>query len=520
MIKKVVITIICFSFIFGFLPFAQAGQTKVDAYFFHSVTCSYCVKEADYLVKLKKELPYLQIHSFELSRKREYGQLLADVAKELNFRISGIPVLFIGEQKFVGFGGEMTTGQSIKETVVGCYVNGCRDVVGPFVYERTSGEQAEILHVNEDEDDPSTLRQAQGSGSGEDEEEIAEVAEVTPVSTKDEPASIEEVVGEEEGVVQGVELEEGLESDELAMAVADLEVIEKTEESMPGFEGSGVDLSMDVVPADEIALEPVIEVEAAGSTVSEDEISEKIDLPFFGEVEVKSLSLPVLTIAIAALDGFNPCAMWVLLFLISLLLGMKNRKRMWILGSTFIVASGAVYFLFLSAWLKVILFYGMVIWLRIAIAAVAIASGIYHIREFWLNRSGCKVTNDKKRQKIFAKLRAVTQRQEFWLALGGIILLAAAVNLVELVCSAGLPAVYTSVLGMSNLPGWQYYLYLILYIVVFMLDDLIVFFIAMTALRMVGISSKYSRWSNLIGGIIILIIGVLLVLRPEWLTFH
>ena len=244
------------------------------------------------------------------------------------------------------------------------------------------------------------------------------------------------------------------------------------------------------------------------------------NLPFLGELDLNSFSLPVLTIIIGGLDGFNPCAMWVLLFLISLLLNMKNRRRMWILGSAFIIVSGTVYFLFLSAWLNVILFYGMVTWLRIVIAIVAIASGLYHLREYYLNRPGCKVANDEKRQKVFGKLKEITQRQSFWVALSGIILLAVAVNLVELLCSAGLPAVYTSVLTMSVLPAWQYYLYLLLYIIIFMLDDLIIFFIAMKALRMVGISSKYSRWSSLIGGIIILALGILLIVRPEWLSFH
>jgi hypothetical protein len=245
-----------------------------------------------------------------------------------------------------------------------------------------------------------------------------------------------------------------------------------------------------------------------------------VHLPFIGQVDLKAFSLPVLTIILGTLDGFNPCAMWVLLFLISLLLNMPNRKRMWILGAVFIIASSAVYFLFLAAWLNVILFYGLVSWLRIAIAVVAIGSGLYHLREFYLNRSGCKAADDKKRQKIFAKLRAITQSQLFWVALGGIILLAAAVNLIEMVCSAGLPAIYTSVLSMSHLPAWQYYAYLLLYIFFYMLDDLVVFFVAMIALRTVGISSKYSRWSNLIGGIIIFIIGVLLIFRPTWLSFH
>lgn len=250
------------------------------------------------------------------------------------------------------------------------------------------------------------------------------------------------------------------------------------------------------------------------------ELPETINLPIIGEIKIQALPLPLFTVLIAAVDGFNPCAMWVLLFLISLLLGMQNRKRMWILGSTFVITSGLVYFLFLSAWLNLFLFLGFVLWIRMAVGLVALGSGGYHLRDYWLNRNGgCKVTDSKKRRLVFEKIRNITQMQKFWLALLGIIALAFAVNLVELICSAGLPAVYTQVLALSNLANWQYSLYLLLYILVFMLDDLFVFFIAMTTLQMKAISSHYTRWSGLVGGIIMVIIGLLLLFKPGWLMF-
>lgn len=249
-------------------------------------------------------------------------------------------------------------------------------------------------------------------------------------------------------------------------------------------------------------------------------LPEVIALPFFGDVEIKSLSLPVLTLVIGALDGFNPCAMWVLLFLISLLLQMQDPRRMWILGTAFILASGAVYFLFMTAWLNLFLFLGFIVWIRIIVGLVALFSGGYNLKEYWTNKnSACKVAGSEKRQNTFSKLKAITQKKQLWLALLGIVLLAGAVNLVELVCSAGLPAVYTKVLTLSNLPVWQYYLYLLLYIFIFMLDDMIVFAIAMITLRATGLTTKYTRLSHLIGGLLMLIIGLLLLFKPGWLMF-
>jgi len=251
-----------------------------------------------------------------------------------------------------------------------------------------------------------------------------------------------------------------------------------------------------------------------------DKFPDTINLPFIGEVNAKNVSLPFLTFLIAATDGFNPCAMWVLLFLISLLLGMEDKRRMWVLGSAFILASGIVYFLFLSAWLNLFLFLGFVFWIRIIIGLVALGSGGFHLRTAWKNRDGgCEVVNTDKRKRIFEKLRELATEKKFWVALLGIVALAFAVNLVELVCSAGLPAVYTQVLALANLPLWQYYGYLLFYILIFMLDDLLVFVIAMTTLRMKALSSRYTKWSGWVGGIIMILIGLLLLFKPGWIMF-
>lgn len=245
-----------------------------------------------------------------------------------------------------------------------------------------------------------------------------------------------------------------------------------------------------------------------------------IDLPIIGKINAFDFSLPLLAIIIGALDGFNPCAMWTLLFLISLLMGLKSRRRMFILGSAFIVASSAVYFMFMAAWLQLILFLGFVFWVRLAIGAVAIAGGGHSLYSFFTEKgSGCKVTGSEKRQQIFERMKAIAQQNSLYLALGGIVLLAFAVNLVELVCSAGFPALFTQVLSLSELATWQYYAYIALYIFFFMLDDMIIFAIAMFTLQATGISTKYGRVSKLVGGILMLIIGLLLIFKPDLLMF-
>jgi len=254
--------------------------------------------------------------------------------------------------------------------------------------------------------------------------------------------------------------------------------------------------------------------------VSKKTIPEKLNLPIIGEVETKNISLPLLTILIAGLDGFNPCAMWVLLFLISLLFGMQNKKRLWIFGSVFIVTSAFVYFLFMVAWLKLVTFLSFIFWVRLAIGGVALWAAYSNLKEYFTNPTGgCKVTGEKKRQKVFEYLKKIITERNFIIAFLGIIALAFVVNLVELVCSLGLPAVYTQILALSNLPGWLYYLYLILYVFIFVLPLLFIFIVSMKTLQLTGISTKRGRIVRLIAGIIMLILGLLMIFKPELLMF-
>lgn len=248
--------------------------------------------------------------------------------------------------------------------------------------------------------------------------------------------------------------------------------------------------------------------------------SQTLNVPLWGQLDLAQASLPLITIIIGLLDGFNPCAMWTLIFLISLLLGIENKTRMWVLGAAFIVTSAVVYFIFMAAWLNAIIFLGLVLWVRILIGLFALGGGGWSVKRFWTEKdSGCEINESDQRRQTLARLKTAVYNKKFVLALAGIIALAFTVNLVEMVCSAGLPAIYTQVLVMNNLPTWQYYGYLLLYIFFFMLDDLLVFIVAMTTLRLTGLSTKYSRWSNLAGGLLMIIIGLLLIFKHEWLMF-
>lgn len=248
--------------------------------------------------------------------------------------------------------------------------------------------------------------------------------------------------------------------------------------------------------------------------------SNDVTVPILGKVDAKTVSLPLLAVVIGLADGFNPCAMWVLLFLISMLLGMKNRKRMWMLGITFILTSAIMYTLFMVAWLHIAASAMQQVLLRTLIALVAIIAGAYNLHKYFKEPDGCTVTNKKQRKQIFEKIKKFTKEKSLILALVGVITLAITVNLVELACSAGLPLLFTSVLAMNDLNAFEYGLYIFIYIFFFLIDDIIIFLIAMKTMEVKGISTKYGKYSSLIGGILMLLIGALLILKPEWIMFN
>ena len=252
-----------------------------------------------------------------------------------------------------------------------------------------------------------------------------------------------------------------------------------------------------------------------------DEREYKITIPLIGEVDLSTFSLPIISIIMGLVDGFNPCAMWILLFLIAMLFNMKDRKKMWTLGLTFIGTSAFIYFLFMMAWLKINDYFNSIKTLQVLVGIFAISFGSINLYRFFKERKsdGCTIIKKEKRQFVFSHIRKIVENKSFVLAMIGIIILAIIVNLIELLCSLGLPVMFTEILSLNNLSSNKYFFYIGLYILFFMLDDIIVFGASMLTLQSKAISTKYNKYSHLIGGIIMLIIGILIILKPEWLAF-
>jgi hypothetical protein len=243
-----------------------------------------------------------------------------------------------------------------------------------------------------------------------------------------------------------------------------------------------------------------------------EEPKHKIKLPFIGEIVLSDYSLPALAVILGLVDGFNPCAMWVLVYLISLVATLRDRKRIWLIVGSFVLASGILYFLFMTVWLNVFLLIGYVKAVTIVVGLVALGGGTLQVREVVKTKGAivCEVTDEESRKKTMTKVQKIVSSPLTWGILAGIIALAFTVNAVEFVCSAAIPAVFTQVLSLASLTTFQYYSYILLYVFFFMLDDLVIFSTAAFALTS-RLGDRYAKYSRPVGATILIILGLLLL---------
>lgn len=381
-------------------------NATVDVHLFWTATCPHCAKARRFLERTVPSIPGAHLHSFQLDGDGRREAAFIALSKRYKNDPPGVPMIVVGDEAFVGYRDDATTGAEIERRIKACLAAPCADPAGPIL------AQAGVM---------------------------------------------------------------------------------------------------------ESGTQPAAETE--GSQIRRPGLPATISLPGIGDFETRSLSLPILTIVLGAVDGFNPCAMWVLVFLIGLLLGLNDRFKMWSYGAVFLLTSGAVYFVFMAAWLNLFLFLGSLAWIRFVVGVFALGAGTYYLREFVRNPdAACRVTAAGEKQRVMDRLRSAVSERSFLMAVLGIMALAVAVNMIELLCSAGIPAVYTQVLALSDLSPLAYYAHLALYIAVFMLDDMVIFIAAMLTLQATGLAMSYSRWSHLIGGTVLVVIGLLLVFKPEWLA--
>ncbi|MDD4358222.1 MAG: hypothetical protein PHY30_00210 [Candidatus Pacebacteria bacterium] len=250
----------------------------------------------------------------------------------------------------------------------------------------------------------------------------------------------------------------------------------------------------------------------------------QIELPLIGKIDLSSASPLIFSILFGFLDGFNACAMAALAFLLAILIGLGDRRKLILIGGVFILVSGIIYYLFIGAWFNIFLILPHIDLITYAIGALMIILGVYVLKEYFdgVICKLCEIDPNKKswfsenQQKLLLKIREiVSSEKNIFLILGGVIFVAAGVNSIELICSFGLPVAFTKILTSYNISLSAYYFYLLIYDIFYMLDDFIIFLIAVFTFNLANESERYVKLAKFISGVILILLGIIIIFFPE-----
>ncbi|MBI5100279.1 MAG: thioredoxin family protein [Nitrospirae bacterium] len=244
-----------------------------------------------------------------------------------------------------------------------------------------------------------------------------------------------------------------------------------------------------------------------------------LTLPVIGAIDTAKTALSYQTVIIAGLDSFNPCAFFVLITLLGLMIHAQSRKRVLLIGGIFVFFSGFIYFIFMAAWLNIFLLTGQVAAVTVAAGVIALIIAAINIKDFFFFKKGVSLSiPDSAKPKLFERMRKLLKADSLPAVISGAVVLAVAANAYELFCTAGFPMVYTRILTLHNLSKLSYYLYLALYNVIYVTPlALVVVFFAVT-LGAKKLTERQGRILKLISGMMMLCLGLLLILKPELLN--
>jgi hypothetical protein len=243
-----------------------------------------------------------------------------------------------------------------------------------------------------------------------------------------------------------------------------------------------------------------------------------IRVPFFGEVDLLASPILLTTVIIATLDGFNPCSLFVLTFLLAIIVHSASRKRIVLVGLTFLAVTSAVYGLFMLGILNIMIYAGGLFWIRNIVAAAVIILGLISIKDYLFFKEGVSVMiPDSYKQKYYSQVRQIFYTKSVVPAILATATMALGIALVELPCTAGFPFVWSSIVGSLDLSKTHFAVLFALYLFLYLFIELIIFFIAVLRMRSMKMTEEQGRFLKLIAGSLMFILGLVLLVKPEYM---
>jgi cytochrome c biogenesis protein CcdA len=287
-------------------------------------------------------------------------------------------------------------------------------------------------------------------------------------------------------------------------------VLECTDNSCPDYGRGVVHFEPErEIPSAPVEADPIVEPSPEKANV--------IEIPLIGSIDLNQHSLFFSTAVISFVDGFNPCSLWVLTLLLALVIHSGSRKRIFLVGFTFLLTTTAVYGLFIAGLFSVFTFVSFIGWIQVVVALLALTFAMINIKDYFWYKSGVSFTiSDKHKPRIYKGLRGIMESgKSTWALIGATVAMALGIALVELPCTAGFPVLWTNIVSTQN-PGTGTFLLLLgLYMLIYLLDELVIFFTAVFTLKASKFEEKHGRVLKLVGGMVMLALALVLLIDPD-----
>ncbi|MEM3483717.1 MAG: hypothetical protein QXW00_03170 [Candidatus Woesearchaeota archaeon] len=464
-------------------------EGKIVLYLFWGDGCPHCAEEKPFLMQLQQKYPQLEIRMFEVWHNESNRELFYEMASQHGIRAEGVPTTFLGNKSWVGYSQQI--GSEIERQLQ------------LMIYQQAPRQLCIHLFINNDCSQCSSVLPF-----------LESVRKKYGIDLK-----IHDVSNSSEA-----QLYEQL-KDMYSLPEAGFPIVFMGNSYYVGTNSITKNLEGAVqyclshectCPIDKISgITPYLPRPGEMSP----ETKTLISLPGIGELDASKMSLPFFTIIIAGLDSFNPCAFFVLFFLLSMLIYAKNRKRMLLIGLTFVFFSGLIYFLFMAAWLNIFLLIGNLNLITTTAGIIAVIVALINIKDFFLFKKGISLSiPEKAKPKLFERMRSLLKASSLSSMLISTIVLALAANSYELLCTAGFPMVFTRILTLHNISRSGYYAYLLLYNLIYVLPLLVIVLFFTLTLGARKLTEWEGRVLKLTSGLMMLLLGIVLLVKPALLN--
>ncbi len=510
-------------------PLQQEAEPVV-LYFFWGEGCPHCVQQKDFLDELSERYSNLEVRSYEVYYVDENRELFLQMAATVGFEARAVPTTVLGERHWVGFSEEIA--REIEAQVATCSISGCPDVGAGLLPESVPPTPAPLSPLQQGQAEPVVLYFFWGEGCPHCVQQKSFLEALRDHYPNLEVRSYEIYhVAEHRELFLKMAATVGFEAravpttvvgDQVWIGYSEDRIAPEIEAAVAACSVSGCpDAGVGIVPVSATPTpvpppsspeESDISPETSGAETTED----LLVLPLIGTIDLGAQSVAVSTAIIAFVDGFNPCSLWVLSILISLTLRTGSRKKVFVTGFTFLSVTSLIYGLFIAGLFTIFSFISFMGWIQVVVALLALLFAAVNIKDYFWYKEGLSFTiSDEKKPGLYKQMRKVMSAESLWAMLTTTVVMAVGIALVELPCTAGFPVIWTNILAAQEVGQVAFVLLLLLYMLIYLLDELAVFFVAVITLRSSKMEEKHGRVLKLIGGTLMLTLATVMLIDPS-----